>query len=67
VKTDLICIAAYGPWHPGVPPGKHLIYATPDGSHAPGASRRKFLVPSEDYENGQRPFPIDTAKHEEVL
>jgi len=61
-----ICIAAFGSWHPGVPPGVHLIYATRGGAHAPDAQRRKFLVPSPDYENGPRPFPIDIEKHKEV-
>lgn len=61
-----IAIAAYGSWHPGVPSGKVLMYATRGGTHAQDAPRRKFLVPAEEYANGPRPFVIDTTKHEEV-
>jgi len=61
-----IAIANYGAWHPDVPAGKVLIYATRGGLHGPEAKRRKYLVPAEEFANGPRPFPIDTTKHEEI-
>jgi hypothetical protein len=61
-----MAIANYGAWHPHVPAGKVLIYATRGGSHAPEAKRRKYLVPAEEFANGPRPFHIDTTRHEEI-
>lgn len=58
-------IAVFGSWHPNVPQGKSLVYATRGGSLMANAPRRKYLAPAE-WARRPLPFDINPAELEEV-
>lgn len=51
-------IAVFGSWHPDVPQGKCLIYATRGGSLMANAPRRKYLAPA-SYSFRGIPFELE--------
>ena len=58
-------IAVFGSWHPNVPTGKCMIYATRGGSLAADARRRRYLAPTV-YLAKVVPFEINPLELEEV-
>lgn len=63
---EWITIATYGAWHPKCPTGKKLVTATPGGSTAIDAPRRRYIVDEKEYADAPKPFVIDTDRHEEL-